>query len=200
MDGAGADQAVALGILKPGYDPIWFGPLTRAVADDWATWLRAKALSQAPEATIDVIPYDPDDSYADPGAIPRTVDELVDQLRADPGHPANGGFPDLYDRLALVHGEARAVEMWQQASRQADAEAAYDEAVRAAAADRGEARRLLGEAHTLAEQAGDKVRRFLDAVGSWELDAIDGRSAGDVRAHTEAAARELRAALRAIGE
>jgi hypothetical protein len=163
--------------------------------------LRARALSQAPEGTtVEVISFNPAAGpFTDPDLIPRTAEALTGQLRADPGHPANGGFPDLYDRLVLVHGETRAAQLWDRACGQADAEAAYEEAERAAAADRAETARLLSQAHALAQQVRQKITRLLGAADAWDFDAAPGDYADDARHHAEAAARELRAASRALG-
>ena len=70
-------------------------------------------LQKAPEdTTVEVVPFRPGaGSFIDPDSIPR-MDELDDPFRADPGHPANGGFSDLYDRLVLLPGQTRAAQMW----------------------------------------------------------------------------------------
>jgi hypothetical protein len=88
--------------------------------------------------------------------------------------------------------------MWDEACRQAEAEAAYDEAGRAAAADLAEAADLLGQSHALAQQAGQKILHLLDAADAWDFDAVPGGFGEDAQRHVETAARELRAAARVL--
>ena len=198
--GISPDEPHALVITKPGYDTIRLGPLPGITAGAWQATLRTR-LYQAPEGTaIEVVSFDPESgTFIDPDSIPRTVEDLTGPLRADPGHPANGGFPDLYDRLVLVHGETRAGEMWDQACRQVDDEAAFEQAEQTAAADQAEAADLVGQAHALAQQAGQKIINLLEAAHALELDAVPVGRTEDARCHVHTAARELRAAARALG-
>lgn len=190
----------ALVITKPGYDTIRIGGLTPRTASDWAAALRSR-LHQAPAGTaIDLVPYNPAAGpYINPDSIPRTVEDLIGPLRADPGHPDNGGFPDLLDQLVLVHGPARANAMWTQACHQIDDEMEYEQAQQAAAADRAEAAELISQAHALVQRAGQKILRQLAEAGAWGSGALSGGNSEDARHHVETAVRELRAAGRALG-
>jgi hypothetical protein len=193
-DGPSGSQALV--ITKPGYDPIRIGALTPRTAEDWAAALRSPQHQAPPGTAIDRVPYNPAAGpYINPDSIPRTVEDLIAPLRADPGHPDNGGFPDLLDQLVLVHGPARAHAMWTQACQQIDDEMAHEQAQEAAAA----AAELISQAHALVQQAGQGILRLLAGAGAWGFDAAPGRSSEDARHHAEAAARELRAAGRALG-
>jgi hypothetical protein len=198
--GISPDEPHALVIIKPGYDAIKFGPLPGITAGAWEATLRSR-LYQAPVGTtIEVVSFDPESgTFIDPNSIPRTVEDLIAPLRADPGHPANGGFPDLFHRLVLVHGETRAGEIWDQACRQVDDEAAFEQAEHTAAADRTDAADLVGRAHALAQQAGQKIINLLKAADALDLDAVPVGRTQDARDHVQTAARELRAAARALG-
>jgi hypothetical protein len=196
---AGPSGSKALVITKPGYDAIRIGALTPRTAEDWAAALRSR-LHQAPAGTvIEVIPHDPAAGpYIGPDSIPRTVEDLAGQMRADPGHPDNGGFPDLLDRLMLVHGEPRANAMWTGACHRIDDEIAYEQASQAAAAARADAAGLISPAHALLQHAGQKLLHQ-PAAGAWGFDAMPGGDSDDAQHHIDTAARELRAAGRALG-
>ena len=197
---AGPSGSKVLVITKPGYDAIRIGALTPRTAEDWAAALRSR-LHQAPAGTvIEVIPYDPAAGpHIGPDSIPRTVEDLVAQLRADPGHPDNGGFPDLLDRLMLVHGDYDRVNaMWNEACHRIDEEIAYEQARQSAAAARAEAAGLTSQANALIQQAGQKILHQLADAGAWGFDAMPGGDSDDARHHIETAARELRAAGRAL--
>jgi hypothetical protein len=195
-----SDQRTVV-VVKPGYDTIRLGPLSAATARDWARSLEMKLHQTAPEGTIiEVTSYNPGAGpHIDPASIPRTVEDLIEPMRADPGHPENGGFPDLYDRLVLAVGETRAGELWTQAGNAIDQEAAYEEACAEAAADLAAAFSVVSEAQAAAERAAVKIAGLRRRIGEWELD-ISSLASGDALHHAESAARNLRAALRALGE
>jgi hypothetical protein len=89
--------------------------------------------------------------------------------------------------------------MWDQACRQVDDEAAFEQAEQTAAADQAEAADLVGQAHALAQQAGQKIINLLQAADALDLDAVPVGRTEDARYHVHTAARELRAAARALG-
>lgn len=188
-------------IAKPGYDTIRLGPLPAHTADSWAASLNIR-LHQAPEGTdVQVTTFNPEAGpHIDPGSIPRTIEELAGPYRDDPGHPANGGFPDLYDRLVLVHGETRAAQMWTHAGNQIGAEAAYGEAEEATLADLAEAADLLDQAQQLTAQAAQKITRAHATAREWDHDVLPSTSSRDGERHADKAGRELRAAVRALRE
>jgi len=112
-------------ITKPGHPTVRFGPAGPATAADWHRRLGAAAgRSEHPrDMTIKVVPYDPAAGCEDPAdTIPATAFDLVAPLMAEvPGDGKGGNFPDLFDRISMVHGADRADRLWETACRIADA-------------------------------------------------------------------------------
>jgi hypothetical protein len=199
---ANSDEQRTVVIAKPDHPPIRLGPLAPAKAEDWAGTLRFHVGGSAPEGTvIEVTQYNPGTGpHINPGTIPRTVEDLVEPLRADPGYPANGGWPDLYDRVRLVNGTTRGDAMWTEACGRIDAETQYQDAKEQAATDAADAADLLAQAHTATQQALALIRRMLGTEDTWDLAALPGGiiDSQDAQHHAVTAVRELRAARRIL--
>ena len=113
-------------ITKPGYDTIRYhaGPEHRA--EEWAGRLgQALTGSAHPEGTtIAVEPHAGGDACSSPVIGAEHGGGLVGLAVLIPREPAaiaaGAGFPDLYDRLWMVHGADRAGELWSAACSLAD--------------------------------------------------------------------------------
>jgi hypothetical protein len=129
----GADGTFDVLVTKPGCDSIRYhaGPEHRA--EMWAARLtQALTGSAHPERTaIAVEPHADGDGCSSPAIGGDHACGLAVLIpREPPLLPAGAGFPDLFDRLAMVHGHDRAGELWSAACSLADRWAEDAEAAR----------------------------------------------------------------------
>lgn len=199
----------AIIITKPedadeGAKTVLIGPLTPATAAAWAGPLRAMSYQAQQGTTIEIAPWPAEVASGSrlihPDSIPRVYEDMLAQFRDEPGYPENGGFPDLLQRLEMVHGHTRACQWWDWACTQVDSDAAYAEAADQGARDRAEAAELLGRAAAAMTAANRKISSLVAAAGKWEFDAAPGGDASDALHYANSAARELRAAVRALAD
>jgi hypothetical protein len=113
----------------------------------------------------------------DPATIPDTAEALASLLPADLAGDDGGGFPGLFARLYMAHGQTRAQALWAAASRLADmtgseelAGPGGDRAARAAAA-RAAAAACVERAYTAIQVAIARTYDITDA--GYAADLLD---------------------------